>query len=159
MWTDFFIAAAGASAALAGLVIVAISVNINRILEHAHLPTRAAATVGTLILILVSSMAALIHQGLAPLGTEILTFAICCWILEVRSSKHAVAARRKWQRPRFESVLEIFTGQMQVLPFVVGSVLMLRGHPSGLYWVAAGVLAIFIFSVLNAWVLLVEILR
>jgi hypothetical protein len=33
MWTDFFVAAAGASAALAGLVIVAISVNINSILE------------------------------------------------------------------------------------------------------------------------------
>lgn len=38
MWTHFFIAAASASAALAGLVIVAISVNLNRILEFSHLP-------------------------------------------------------------------------------------------------------------------------
>ena len=32
MWTNFFLVSAGASATLAGLVIVAVSVNINRIL-------------------------------------------------------------------------------------------------------------------------------
>ena len=48
MWTNFFIAAAGASASLAGLVFVALSVNINRILEYPQLPSRAAATIGTL---------------------------------------------------------------------------------------------------------------
>jgi hypothetical protein len=43
MWTNFVIVDAGCSAALAGLVIVAISVNIARILEFPHLPARAAA--------------------------------------------------------------------------------------------------------------------
>jgi hypothetical protein len=81
MWTDFFVAAASASAALAGLVIVAISVNVNRILEHADLPPRAGAAISALILILVSR-AALIHQPLAILGIEILFFALCCWLLE-----------------------------------------------------------------------------
>jgi hypothetical protein len=73
MWTNFFIAAS-ASAALAGLVIVAISVNIARILEFPHLPARSAATVGRLILILVSSMAALIPQSNHPLGAELAVF-------------------------------------------------------------------------------------
>jgi hypothetical protein len=46
-WSDFFVATAGASAALADLVIVAISVNIKPILTSAALPKRAAATMGT----------------------------------------------------------------------------------------------------------------
>jgi len=32
-WTDFFLAAAGASAALSGLIFVAVSVNIRPVLE------------------------------------------------------------------------------------------------------------------------------
>jgi hypothetical protein len=51
--------AAGASAALVGLVIVAISVNIQRILEQPQLPSRGGATVATLVLVLVSSIAEL----------------------------------------------------------------------------------------------------
>jgi hypothetical protein len=39
-WKDFFIAGAGGSATLVGLVIVAISVNVQRILEHPQLPSR-----------------------------------------------------------------------------------------------------------------------
>jgi hypothetical protein len=159
MWTNFFIAAAGSSAALAGLVIVAISVNIARILEFPHLPARAAATVARLILILVSSMAGLIPQPPQDLGAEIFLFAFCCWFLELRSNRRALRAHAELRRPRFESILELVFGEVQVLPFIVGGLLLLTGHVTGPYWVAAGVIAIFIFSMLNTWVLLVEILR
>jgi hypothetical protein len=159
MWTDFFTAAAGASAALAGLIFVALSVNIGNIIRTAHLPARAAAAIGVLILILVCSMAALIHQPAPALGTEILVFGLyACW-LQVSSARQGFAARSKLQRPLWESVLNAVLGQIQVLPFMVGGILLLAGYYRGLYWVAGGCIAIFIFSVLNAWVLLVEILR
>jgi hypothetical protein len=48
---------------------------------------------------------------------------------------------------------------VQTVPFVVGGILLLAGSYVGLYWLAAGVLLVFIGSVANAWVLLVEILR
>jgi hypothetical protein len=38
-------------------------------------------------------------------------------------------------------------------------VLLLAGHSSGLYWLVAGVIFSLIASVLNAWILLVEIIR
>jgi hypothetical protein len=159
MWTNFFIAAAGASAALAGLAIVAISVNVGRILEFPHLPARSAATVARLILILVSSMAALIPQPIHALGAEIIGFGLACWWLEIRSNRRALRAHAELHRPRFESLLESVVGEVQVLPFLVGAILLLDGRESGYYCVAAGVIAIFIFSTLNVWVLLVEILR
>jgi hypothetical protein len=159
MWGNFFIAAAGASAALAGLAIVAISVNLRRILEFPHLPARAAATVARLILILVCSMAALIPQPQYMLGAEILAFAAATWLLEIRSNRRGIRAHAELGRPRFESLLESISGEVQLLPFLLGGVLLLSGRPSGYYCVAAGVIAIFIFSTLNVWVLLVEILR
>jgi hypothetical protein len=159
MWSNFFIAAASASAALAGLVIVAVSVNIDSILKHFHLPERAAGAIGSLILILVASMATLIPQGSRALGGELLVFGLGCWWLEFRSLRKSWAASVQYGRPRSESVSEIVTAQVQVLPFLVGAILLLAGRPAGMYWIAAGTISIFIFSVMNAWVLLVEILR
>jgi hypothetical protein len=159
MWTDFFVAGAGASAALAGLVFVALSVNITNVIRSPHLPPRAAAAIGMLILILVCSMAALIRQPGPALGAEICVFALYgCW-LQIVSARSSIAARLQLQRPRWESVLNAVVGQIQVLPFIIGGIWLLTSRSGGLYWVAAGCIAIFIFSVLNAWVLLVEILR
>jgi hypothetical protein len=50
-------------------------------------------------------------------------------------------------------------GEVQVLPFLLGGILLLSGRESGYFCVGGGVIAIFIFSTLNVWVLLVEILR
>ena len=55
--------------------------------------------------------------------------------------------------------VKIVIAMVQMLPFLVGAVILLTGSFSGLYWIAAGVLLVFVGSVANAWVLLVEILR
>jgi modulator of FtsH protease len=46
-----------------------------------------------------------------------------------------------------------------ILPFIVGSILLLLGIEGGFYWIAAGVIVSFIKAVIDAWVLLVEINR
>ncbi len=76
MWTNFFVVVAGASAALAGLVIVALSVNLDRILEHPHQPARAGAGNSRLMLILVNNMASVLSQRLRTWGIE--TIGACC---------------------------------------------------------------------------------
>jgi hypothetical protein len=124
-----------------------------------HLPARAGATIATLILILVCSMAVLIPQPSFALGVEILVFAICGWLLKARSAYRAIADRARPERPAWESVSETLLGQIQVLPFIAGGVLLIRGDAAGFYWVAGGVIAVFVFSVFNGWVRLVEILR
>ncbi len=48
-WADFAVGVAGATAALAGLLFVAVSVNIQRIMQFAYLPARAGQTLIMLI--------------------------------------------------------------------------------------------------------------
>lgn len=159
MWANFFIAAAGASAALAGLVFVALSVNLDRILEFSHLPARAGATIATLIVVLVCSAAELIPQSAFAIGLEILGFAICGWLLKVLATYRTFAGRKVTRRPLIEAVVQAVIGQIQMLPFLVAAILLMRGEESGIYWLAGGVISVFVFSVFTCWILLVEIRR
>ncbi len=153
------VTAAEAAAALTGLVIVAVSVNLVRILSFKHLPARAGAVIGGLILVVVVGLAALIPQDLPPLGAEIIFFSVVSWLLHVHSARRMFAARRVHNRPWNEVIRAIASGQLQTLPLIVGGLLLAESHSGGLYWIAAGIIAIFISSTFNAWVFLVEILR
>ncbi len=45
------------------------------------------------------------------------------------------------------------------MPFLVGAITLLAESGGGLYWTAAGIVGSLVAGVVNAWVLLVEILR
>jgi hypothetical protein len=155
-WSNFFSASASASAALAGLVFVALSVNLQRIIEYPHLPGRAGAAIGGLIVILVSSMAMLAPQPMVARGVEITAFGAAGWVLEARLSFHATPDVK---RPRYAPWVSTILGQVQMLPFIAGGILLMMESGYGPRWVAGGAIAVFIFSAVSAWVLLIEIVR
>ncbi|HSN18737.1 MAG TPA: hypothetical protein VLV87_11090 [Gammaproteobacteria bacterium] len=158
-WANFFIAAASASSALAGLVMVALSVNVKKIINYRHLPARAGAAIAMLMLILVSSMASLMNQPLWTLACEIMVMAAWAWAIEIWTARQVIIGHAEVKRPRYETVRFVLLGQLQVVPYVVGGLLLLLGRYQGLYWIGAGTMLVFTFSVMESWVLLVEILR
>src|ERR1700761_9479451 len=81
-WNDFFVAEVAASAALAGLVIVAISINLNRIVSYPWLPGRAAETlVAPTGVLVVSSYMLVPRQPVGQLAAELLSTGTVMWLM------------------------------------------------------------------------------
>lgn len=154
-WSDLFVAVAGASAALAGLLFVAISINLERILGEQGLPERALEAVLMLVAVLLISIICLIPgQSDGVLGAELflvaaaLGFAILKPIRTQPSNPPRFYVANRWALRLAGSV-----------PLLVGAASVMIGDGGGLYWVVAGIVFAILAGIANAWVLLVEILR
>jgi hypothetical protein len=92
-WGELFLAEAGASAALAGLLFVAISINLTKILEVRGLVGRAGEAIVLLVAVLIVSTLVLVpDQPRVALGTELLVTGLLAWSILVVI--HARAVRR-----------------------------------------------------------------
>ena len=156
-WSDFFVAGAGASAALAGLVFVAVSINVDRILKFRGLPDRALGTVLLLLSVVLVSLIGLIPgQSRAALAAELLGVGLVFTVTIVRLTSRSMAGRDLRIGHALSHWLLVGLG---TVPVVLGAVSLLAEAGGGLYWVAAGMILATTGAVANAWVLLVEILR
>lgn len=157
-WADFAVATAGAAAALSGLLFVAVSINIQRILSYPNLPGRAAQTLIMLVVPLVVSILVLIPaQPSGLLAAELIAVGVfggaaLGWLARP-STRSPQETRGNWLVGRFLPAIAI-----GVL-LVAAGITLARGAGGGLYWIAPAVLAAFLAGLSNAWVLLVEILR
>jgi hypothetical protein len=155
-WHDFFVGSMGASAALTGLLFVAISINLQQILKFPNLPGRAAGSLGVLVCALVVACCGLVPgQSRTALGLEVVVAggAVAFQAIWVTTRNRAEGDRYSW---RIERMVTLF------LPgalFLAGGLSLLAGGGGGLYWVFAGTVFAFAVSAINAWVLLVEVLR
>ena len=158
-WANFFITGAEVSATLAGLVIVAVSVNIQKILAHRQLPPRASSTVAVLMLLVVIGLAALVPQPRRAFGAEVFFAAAITWAILLACTREIIAEHLKDGRPTFELIVGLPGGHLAALAFLIGASLLWFTQGEGLYWIAAGAVVALIFAVMNAWVFLIEVLR
>ena len=149
-WADFTVAVVGAAAALTGLLFVAVSLNIERILAGAALTGRSG---GTLIGILVL----LPDQPSTALALELVTTGIVAggsllWINR--------PVNRSTEEPRASwLLLRVGTSVTISASLVLAGATLLAGTGGGLYRIAPAVLVAFLGGLMTVWVLPVEIRR
>ncbi len=157
-WGDFAIATAGAAAALAGLLVVAISINVREILAERDLPTRAACALVVLTSPLVTALLLLVpSQPPDALGVELIVFGV---VLGVALVPRNLPFHLPPERTMSSWVL---AQGVPILALVAGTTLagigMITGSLGGLYWLVPAVIGAVAGGLIQAWVLLIEILR
>ncbi|WP_421725356.1 hypothetical protein [Bauldia sp.] len=157
-WDNFFLGQLGASAALGGLLFVAVSINLERILAAKDLPNRALLAMLLLLTVLVISALMLIPaQPTVTLGIEAL--ALGAFVLAVGTAIEATAAKSPRITNRITYAVNVVLFAAAALPYIVGGILLLFGDLSGVYWIAVAIIFSIIKAVVDGWVLLVEIHR
>jgi hypothetical protein len=155
-WSDLYVAAAGASAALAGLVFVAVSINLDDILKGDGLPDLSLVTLLLLIGVLIVSLFGLIPgQDAESFGWKLLAFAIVWSLLIGRFALRSIPKGF----PLSNRASRLIMPAIGVGSYLIGSILLISGDGSGLDWVFAGFIGSIIVAMLDAWILLVEIRR
>jgi hypothetical protein len=156
-WHDFFVAEAGAGAALAGLLFVALSINVGKIIESDWLPPRAGVTI---VLLLGSVIEALIglwpHQATFVTGIEEVVASLIVFVFTMQLS---IAASHAPEEYASGTMLSTIIVQLSAVPALAGAIALCFGLEAGLYALAFSMLIAIIVAFLNSWVLLVEILR
>ncbi|TLM83403.1 hypothetical protein FDW83_10625 [Pseudarthrobacter sp. NamE2] len=158
-WGEFNVAIAGAGAALGGLLIVALSVNIKQIAESRGLAARAGAAISALILGVVLACAALIpDQPLWVFGTEVLAGTLAGGVVAALAGRAILQDDSPGRRSDWDTQ-HIASFVLPLVIYAVGGVLLVLAVPAGLLVVALATIVALIGAVVFSWVALVEILR
>jgi hypothetical protein len=157
-WDSFFTAMIAAAAGLTGLLFVAVSINLDRIINGSKfLPARAAETLATLLLVLISSALALIPQSTQLIGLEIEVVVVP--VLMATVSNQLGYRRENPQDPLLWTISRMGGTALATVPCTVAALSLAVHWGGGFYWLAPTALLGIVGSVYNAWVLLVEIVR
>jgi hypothetical protein len=155
-WHDFFIGVAGAAAALTGLLFVSLSINLEQILRQPWLPRRAALTLILLFETLVIAILGLVPgQSPMALGVEYLSVGGAVWLF----ATGVYTVRRPAVEYRAPIMVGVVTSQLATLPVIVAGASLVAGSGGGLYWLLPAIVLLLGVGVMNAWVMLIEILR
>lgn len=159
-WREFNVAMAGATAALAGLLIVAMSVNISKITASTSLSARVAASLAALVLaIIMTALGTAPPQPAWAFGLEALLGTVAAAVFQAHAvrriladSEHSPTAAVRFGKS--------FTGMLPLLAFLGGAVALLAGAAAaGLWLLAIGAILAIVSAIVHAWVVLVEVLR
>jgi hypothetical protein len=157
-WESFFVAQVGGTAALTGLLFVALSINLRQILDSASLVRRAGEAVVLLIQPTIMGLVMLVPAiALRSTGIAAIVVAGAGFLIVNRQLVRDYKPSR--ERPAYEFRMRVTIAEIALLPALVGAVLLLCGSNWGIYWIALGAVTGILAGIFDTWVLLIEILR
>jgi len=152
-WHDFFLMIGGGAAALAGLVFVAMSINLAMITHDATHKNRAIGTLtGFTAIFILCGLALMGNQNHISIGIEWLLVAIPATYIYVRGY---MRARRMSGTP--VSVSRTVGGTALYGVQILGSLLLMAGYIIGLYLAAIAMVVSFASLISGAWLLIIGI--
>jgi hypothetical protein len=157
-WTEFGEATATAAAALAGLLFIAVSINLRQILDLPSLPSRAALTLFLFATPLIAALLVIVPgQARIALALELAATGLAIGGFEVYLDLTAPKGEQDtiWRR----MLGRIFPAAFSSGCLVIAGVTLGLEAGGGLYWLVPSTIAAIGFGLINVWVLLVEILR
>jgi modulator of FtsH protease len=152
IWRDYFVMVGGASAALTGLVFVAMTLHLQDIVNHpVHRHRARTILTGLTAVFLRCGLVLMGGQSRQAVAVEIIgVLVVVEWIL-YRSTRDAFMAADR-------SVLLRAIGSFACLVVEqLGAVALFLGGVWGLYVVGLGMMASFVFMISGAWLLLVGV--
>ncbi len=153
-WHDFAVMVGSSSAALTGLLFVAVSSHLGTMLATPALRHRSLAVLVGFLAGFLGSALLLIPQGRIALGVEVIVLNVAAfyyarhWAAAVRKSRESVpkGVRMRWTLSRIAGGL-CFAGGVSLVAHVGG----------GIYLIEAALLIIVVTAALAAWELFVGV--
>jgi hypothetical protein len=154
-WSNFFVMVGSGAAALAGLIFVAMSINIAIILQNTTHKNRAINMLSGFTAVFMASSFALIgNHSLRALGFEWFVLWLIAAVIFIRGYAVAIRAGMSFiglTTPRLAG------GTMCYFAEVIGAILLILGYSAGLYIAAIGIIVLFAFLISGAWLLIIGI--
>lgn len=129
-WTAFLATEVGASAALAGLIFVGVSINLKSIVspQYPTLPNRALeALIALLAVLILASLLLVPAQPQVVAGGETLIMGVASWVALTIIQVHDLRRTARQYRPVFWG--RALMTQLASLPFIAAGIVMLVPIP------------------------------
>jgi hypothetical protein len=154
-WNNFFVMVGGGAAALAGLVFIAMSINLPIITRDATHKNRAIATLtGFTAVFMICAFALIGNQNYQWIGVEWLVVTLIPTITYIRVYFRATKTGRSSVGL---SIGRFIVGTSCYVAQIIGSLLLMSGYVAGLYVASAAMVLSFAFFISAAWLLITGI--
>ena len=154
-WHDFFLTAGTAAAALTGLLFVALSIHLDRILGHSEHRFRARGNFFGLTVVMVMALIVLMPSlsgrwlGVWLIAPNLVAAGVNAWYL-----RHVLPT---FFAGSLAFPLRVALSYVLLLMGVIGGVSVMAGAGGGLAWPATESIGMLLIALLGAWSLLVGV--
>jgi hypothetical protein len=157
-WNNFFVVIGSGSAALTGLVFVAMTINLRGVAMDATHRYRAINMLsGFTSMLIISSFALMGHQTYRTLGIEWLIVSLLA--AAINTNGYTQAFRLQGSSRYALSLVRIVGGSACYLGQIIGSLMLFFGSGTGAYIGATALIVTICYLISGSWLLIVGTLH